>query len=184
MRGLLDVKPLPIGSLAADALAETETQFFSDLQSATLRRFAAILQPPYNGYPGSDEAGTPEFLDFLIGVSPADRQQMYRAGLDRLESEARQHFGKPFAQIDAAQADQIIRPWLRAWINEHPPTEPFADFINIAHHDIRTATVNSQAWSDAARRAGHDTPNIDLYWYPIEPDIHRESPVTETRLPS
>lgn len=174
MRGLLDVKPLPMTPLVPDAVAQTNTGFFTAPQMATLRHLSEILQPPYKGYPGASDAGAPEFLDFLISVSPADRQQMYKSGLDRLESEAQQHFGKSFASVDAAQADQLIRPWLRSWINEHPPTEPFAEFINIAHSDIREATLNSQAWSDAAHRAGLPTPNVDLYWYPVEPDLHRE----------
>lgn len=175
MRGLLDVKPLPMTPLVPDAVAETNAHFFSDRQSATLQRLCALLMPPLKGYPGAVEAGAPEFLDFLIGVSPADRQEMYRSGLDRLDSEAKQQFSKSFADLDAAQADHLLRPWLRAWINEHPPTDLYELFINIAHTDIRTATVNSQAWSDAAHRAGEPTPNVDLYWYPIDPDLHRES---------
>ena len=174
MRGLMEVKPLPMTPLVPDAVAETNAHFFSDRQMATLRRLAEILQPPYKGYPGAADAGTPEFLDFLIGVSPADRQEMYQSGLDRLDAEARQHFGKSFTEVDAAQAGQLIRPWLHPWMNDHPPTEPYARFINLAQNDIRAATINSEPWSVAARAAGQPTPNVDLYWYPIDPDLHRE----------
>ncbi|WP_263354391.1 gluconate 2-dehydrogenase subunit 3 family protein [Acidicapsa acidisoli] len=175
MRGLMEAKPLPVGQLTPDAVAQTDAHFFSPQQFATLRHLGEILQPPYKGYPGATEAGTPEFLDFLISASPADRQQMYQSGLDRLESEAKQHFGKSFAAIDISQADQLLRPWLRTWLSDHPPTEPYALFINIVHTDIRTATMNSQAWSDAAHRAGQQTPNIDLYWYPVDPDLRRNT---------
>ena len=130
--------------------------------------------PPLKGYPGALEAGTPEFIDFLIGASPRDRQQMYVAGLDRLDAEAKRLFGIPFVHADKTQADKVIRPWLRAWMNDHPPTETFAHFINVAHSDIRTATINSQAWSDAAIAAGKHSPGMDLYWYPVDPDIRRE----------
>lgn len=130
--------------------------------------------PPYKGYPGAAEAGAPEFLDFLIGISPADRQQMYQSGLDRLDSDARQHFGVSFDAVSAAQADQLIRPWLRTWMNDHPPKEPYTRFINLAHSDIRTATVNSQAWSEAARASGNDSPDVGLYWFPVDPDLRRE----------
>lgn len=65
-------------------------------------------------------------------------------------------------------------------MTDHPPAEPFADFINIAHSDIRTATINSQAWSEAAaNEAGHRDLNEGLYWYPIDPDIHRENAARE-----
>ena len=175
MRGLMEVKALPMTPLVPDAVAKTDSHFFSDTQMATLRCLCEIFQPPFWIYPGALAAGTPEFLDFLIGVSPTDRREMYQSGLDRLESDSRQHFSIAFAAVNAAQADQLIRPWLRPWMNEHPPAEPYARFINIAHTDIRQATTNSQAWSDAARANGQQIPDVDLYWYPVEPNLRRES---------
>jgi Gluconate 2-dehydrogenase subunit 3 len=177
MRGLMEVKPLPIGSTVPDAVAQTNAYFFDEKQLATLRRLSEILLPPLRGYPGANDAGAPEFIDFLIGVSPADRQQMYQSGLDRLDAEAKQHFGVTFSKLDKAQADQLIRPWLRTWMTDHPPTEPYARFINMAHSDIRTATINSEAWSKAGRQA----PEMDLYWFPVDPDIHREGPASIRR---
>ncbi len=67
----MEVKPLPMTPLVPDAVAQTNAYFFSDRQIATLRRLSEILLPPIKGYPGALDAGTPEFLDFLIGVSPA-----------------------------------------------------------------------------------------------------------------
>ena len=174
-RGLREVKPLPMTPLVPDAVAETLTGFFTDHQFASLRKLCELMMPPMKGNPGALEAGAPEFLDFLIGASPGDRQQLYRGGLDRLESEAKQKFGASFAGVTAAQADELIRPWLRTWMSDHPPTEDFARFINLAHVDIRTATVNSQAWSDAAVRKGQSVPNVDLYWYPIDPETRQET---------
>lgn len=172
----MEVKPLPIMPLVPDAVARTDVHFFTDQQLATLRRLSDILLPPLKGYPGAVDAGAPEFLDFLIGVSLADRQQVYQAGLDRLDTEAGQKFGVPFAEVQAAQADQLLRPWLRTWLSDHPPTEPYAHFINVAHSDIRAATINSQAWSDAAKSTEQATPDVGLYWFPVEPDIHRDEP--------
>jgi hypothetical protein len=177
MRGLMEVKPLPIGSTVPDAVAQTDASFFNEQQLATLRRLSEILLPPLRGYPGAKEAGTPEFIDFLVGVSPADRQQMYQSGLDRLDAEAKQQFGVAFSRLDKTQADQLLRPWLRTWMTDHPPTEPYARFINIAHSDIRTATINSEAWSKARQRA----PDMELYWFPVDPDIHREGPASVRR---
>ena len=182
MRGLMDVKPLPISPLTPDAFADTDTHFFNATQAAALRRLCELFQPPYKHYPGAVEAGTPEFLDFLVGVSPEEHQHVYQSGLDRLESDARQKFSKSFADLDPQQADQVIRPGLRAWINEHPPTEPFEYFLATVHVDIRTATVNSQAWAHAAKKAGEETPNVDLYWYPVDPDLRRQA--AKSMLPS
>ncbi len=170
----MEVKPLPITPLVPDAVAQTNANFFSQQQLSTLRRLSEILLPPLKGYPGAADAGAPEFLDFLIGVSPADRQQMYQSGLDRLDAEAKQHFGVPFTEVKKSQADQLLQPWMKTWMNDHPPTEPYAHFINVAHSDIRTATINSQAWSKAANATGQRNEGMGLYWHPIDPDIHRK----------
>jgi hypothetical protein len=174
MHGLMEAKPLPIGSLPPDAVAQTNANFFTDRQFATLQHFSEIMVPAYNGYPGAIEAGAPKFLDFLIGVSPPERQRMYQSGLDRLNAEAIEKFNVTFAEVSAEQADQLIRPGLRTWMSDNPPTEPYAHFINVAHTDIREATQNSPAWSDAQQAKGQQ-PREDLYWYPIDPDLHRDS---------
>lgn len=175
MRGLTDVKPLPMTPLVPDAVAQTNAHFFTGQQRAALQRLSEILLPPLKGYPGAVDAGTPEFLDFLIGASPVDRQQMYQSGLDRLNTEAKQRFGVPFAEVNPTQADQLLRPWLKTWMTDHPPSEPYAHFINVAHSDIRTATINSQAWSEAAAAAGKEGQGQGLYWYPVDPDLRREN---------
>ena len=177
MRGLMEVKPLSIASIVPDAVAQTNAYFFNEQQFGTLRRLSEVLMPPLKGYPGAKEAGTPEFIDFLIGVSPMERQQMYQSGLDWLNAEAKKHFGVAFSTLERSQANQLIHPWLRTWMTDHPPTEPYARFINIAHSDIRTATINSQAWSDARKKA----PDMELYWFPVDPDIHREGPASVRR---
>jgi hypothetical protein len=177
MRGLMEVKPLAIASIVPDAVAQTNANFFNEQQLATLRRLSEVLMPAHKGHPGAKEAGTPEFIDFLIGVSPTERQQMYQLGLDRLDAEAKHRFGTTFSALDKTQADQLLRPWLRTWMTDHPPAEPYAHFINIAHSDIRTATINSQAWSEARGQA----PDVELYWFPVDPDIRREDPDSARR---
>ncbi|MFC5865546.1 gluconate 2-dehydrogenase subunit 3 family protein [Acidicapsa dinghuensis] len=173
-RGLMELKPLPITPLTADAFAQTDTQFFNPTETATLRRLCELFQPAYKHHPGAIDAGTPQFLDFLTGISPEDQQQIYRSGLARLESDAQQQFSKSFASLDPSQADKIIRPGLSTWMNDHPPAEPFEHFIATVQVDIRTATENSHAWADAAKKAGEGTPNLDLYWYPVDPDLRRQ----------
>ncbi len=174
MHGLMEAKPLPMTPLVPDAVAQTNANFFTERQFATLQRFSEVLVPAYNGYPGAIEAGTPKFLDFLIGISPPERQRMYQSGLDRLNAEATQKFSVSFSEVSAEQADHLIRPWMRTWMADNPPTEPYANFINVAHLDIREATQNSQAWSDAQHIKGQ-SPRVDLYWYPVDPDLHRDS---------
>ena len=62
---------------------------------------------------------------------------------------------------------------MRTWMTDHPPTELHADFLNIAHADIRSATMSSKAWSDASSE--NDGNVSGLYWSPIEPDMYAVS---------
>ena len=94
------------------ATAETSPHFFTVDQLATLNKLGSILVPPIKDKPGALDAQAPEFLDFLLSVSPRDRQTSYQHGLDTLNAEAKKAFGKPFSSIDSKQADTLIRPTL------------------------------------------------------------------------
>jgi hypothetical protein len=159
-----------------------EAKFFTPAQFATFTRLCDLLLPPLGNKPGAVQAGTPMFLDFLIGNSPEARRKVYSGGLDWLNVQAKSEYKQPFAQLNATQADALIKPWLRTWMTDHPPTELHADFINIAHEDIRTATMNSKAWDDAGAAAGQDWVTGGLYWSPIEPDMAGLG-ATSTHLP-
>lgn len=168
--GLNPKTPLP-KTESADGVAEGDTAFFTAAQMAAMARLCELLMPAMAGKPGAVEAGTPGFLDFLIGKSGESRKKVYSGGLDWLNTESKLKYKRAFAELDAAQADAVIKPWLRSWMSDHPPTEAHADFINIAHEDIRTATMNSKAWDDASSAAGQDWVTGGLYWSPIEPDL-------------
>ena len=170
-QGLSPKTPIP-ATAVADAVAETEQRFFTPLQMSTLERLSNLLLPPIDGKPGALEAQTPLFLDFLIGSSPEARKKMYAEGLDWLNGESQKKYAKGFSALDDAQAGELIKPWLRTWMSDHPPTDPHAGFINIAHDDIRTATVNSKAWSEVPSTGAEAPGAIGLYWLPIEPEIH------------
>jgi hypothetical protein len=154
-----------------DVVAMTDASYFTPVRYATLVHLCEILMPASDDYPSSSKAGTPDFLDFYIGASPADQQAMYNNGLDRLNADCVKQFSIPFAKADAKQADAVIRPHLKGWMNDHPPREAHVRFINLAHRDIRTATINSPAWAAAAEATGERTPGVGLYWNPIDPGI-------------
>lgn len=154
-----------------DSVAMTEPRYFTPVRYATLVHLCEIMMPGGEDHPSAVKTGTPEFLDFYIGASPADQQAMYNDGLDRLDADCMKQFHVPFAQANAEQADAVIRPHLRGWMNDHPPREPHVRFVNLVHRDIRTATINSPAWAIAAEASGDRTPGVGLYWHPIEPTI-------------
>ena len=168
--GLNPKTPIPHVE-AADQLAVAELRFFSPQQMATLTRLSDTLMPPIGEKPGAVQAQTPMFLDFLIGDSPDARKQVYSEGLDWLDAEAKKKFNMEFAKLSDAQADELLKPWLRTWMSDNPPTEKHADFINIAHDEIRTATVNSKAWFAAPEVGSEPRTSVELYWSPIERDV-------------
>lgn len=151
-----------------DAVGETVPGFFSPDQFAALRHLCEMLMPEINGKPGALDAGVPEFLDFLIGDSPPDRQELYRTGLDRLNAESQQRFSKRFADLRATQATALLTPLQQAWTQE-PAANPLGRFLAVAKEDVRRATVNSLEWNTAQNEAGgRRRSGVGMYWYTIE----------------
>lgn len=150
-----------------DAAAEMTHHFFNAQQFAALRKLSNILLPPLNGMPGALNAEAPEFLDFLISKSPADRKQLYTAGLNTLNAQAAKKFGKAFAEVSEEQAAELLAPLRQPWTYE-PPTDPFARFLREAKQDVRTATMNSREYTSAGSSGGRRGGGIGQYWYPID----------------
>lgn len=148
-----------------DAVANGTTRFCSPEQRGALTRLGEILVPPFQGRPGATEAEAPEFLDFLLSQSPAERQALYRNGLDQLNREARRTFGKPFSEISAEQAQGLLTPLTERWTYASPK-DPFARFLRQAKDDILQATMNSRQWAQSSRRRG--AAGMGTYWYTIE----------------
>ncbi len=157
----------------ADVISETEQRFFNADQFAALEKLGSVLMPPMKGKPGAIEAHAPEFLDFLISVSLADRQKLYCGGLDALNAQAKKKFHKSFAELDTTQVDAILRPLLvvRPWPEDFPE-DPLKDFVAQVHDDLRTATTNSREWATAGQASGlggRGFRGSGFYWKPIDP---------------
>ncbi|MDX2029327.1 MAG: gluconate 2-dehydrogenase subunit 3 family protein [Blastocatellia bacterium] len=153
--------------VVADAAAAGVARFFTAPQFAALRRLSEILMPPLKGMPGALEAEAPEFLDFLIGASPAERQQIYRIGLDALNAQAMRRYKKPFAEVDEAQAVALLAPLRQPW-TYNPPADPLARFLRDAKQDVRAATMNSRVYVAAGSTGGRRGGGMGQYWLPID----------------
>jgi len=155
----------------ADASSDPLVRTFDKVQFSALRKLGEILMPAFKNTagdtPGAVEAGAAEFLDFLLGVSPADRLTLYKTGLDRLNSEAQQRYHKPFSGITAAQAEPILAPLHAAW-SYRGPADTFAKFLLAAKGDLMEATVNSREYIAVAAQRGRRGGGVGQYWYPIE----------------
>jgi|HubBroStandDraft_1064217.scaffolds.fasta_scaffold330509_2 hypothetical protein len=153
-----------------DAVADPVARFFTPAQFSALHRLSRLVQPPLKGNPGALDCGAPEFLDFLIGASPADRQQLYRTGLDGLNAQAKKQFSKSFADLDDAQAHAIVAPMLVAvpWPKD-PPKEALKAFMFTAREDIAMATRNSPEYAAALASGGRRGGGAGQVWKPIDP---------------
>jgi hypothetical protein len=151
----------------AEAAAETVPHFFTAQQFAALRKLSDILNPPVSGAPGALEAQAPEFLDFLLSQSSADRQQLYRIGLDGLNAQAKKRFNKAFADLDTAQAEMLLAPLREPWTYE-APSDAVAAMLRAAKDDVRRATTNSHSWNLAATAGRTRSAGGGLYWLPID----------------
>lgn len=153
--------PTALQFSTADAAAEPVLQFFDATRFASLRRLCDVLEPAvYSNSPSALAAGAPEFLDFYLTKCPADRQALYREGLDELERQSQARFGRPFAQTDAAQAAELLSQLRQPWT--YTPPSRLAEFLRDARTTVRPATRNSYEWERVGRG---DSGN---YWKPVE----------------
>lgn len=152
----------------ADEVGETAPRFFNPQQFAALKKLSEIIMPPMGGAPGATEARAAEFLDFLIQESPQDRQQVYKAGLDQLNAQAKKQFNKTFSEVDNSQAATLLAPLKQPWTYD-PPADPLARFLREAKRDIRTATMNSREYAtNASAGGGRRGGGGGQYWYPLD----------------
>ena len=109
----------------------------------------------------------PEFLDFLIGDSPAIASSFGGAGWTRSNSQSQTRFRKAFADTDAAEADTLLAPLHQPWTFD-PPADPIARLLAAAKQDVRAATLNSFERNPAASGGSRRRGGGGLYWLPVE----------------
>ena len=134
---------------AADAVAEGVPRFLSKAELATFADLARTLVPAFDGRPGAVEAEAPQFLDFILSLSPADVQQLYRAGLAQ------------FAKTK--DASPLNKPW-----SYDEPKDPYHRFLRAARTALYQATVNSKPWADAMAQRTRGAAGTGLYWLPVD----------------
>ena len=139
-----------------DTVADPTLHFFSMDQFAALRHLAGMLLPAEGVMPGAVAAEAPEFLDFFLSQSSADRQSRYKTGLDRLN-------GAGFLQMDATKAAPLLTPLLAPWTYK-PPNDEYARFLLEAKDDLYRAMVNSKQFADN-HGGGRTGAGMNTYWH-------------------
>jgi len=142
-----EISKLPLS--AADAVAQGLPRFLSKPELATFAELANALVPAHDGRPGALEAEAPQFLDFLLSLSPADVKKLYRDGLAQ------------FARTK--DCSPLNRPW-----QYDEPKDAYHRFLRAARTALYQATVNSKPWADAMAQRSRGASPTGLYWLPIE----------------
>ena len=160
------VEEIPvIESTIPDLAGATVASFFSQAQLQTLRRLSDLILPAMNGTPGAIATHAPEFLDFLIGRSPQDRQKLYCRGLDELDARAKHEYKMPFAELSPSQADKVLSPLRAAWT---PDPDSFTSFLHTAKLDVLQATQSSEDWIRVMSKRVRSAGGLGTYWSPID----------------
>lgn len=155
------VETFKIAAVAPDVSALPSQRFFTRLQYEALVRLGDLLVPAFGDRPGSTGSGAPLFLDFLLSKSPADRQKLYRDGLDTLNR------AKPFAKMSDEEAGRLLSPLKGSWTYQGPG-DPFARFLVAAKDDLLRATFNSREFIAAASQTQRGYNGLGYYWFPLE----------------
>ncbi len=88
--------------------ADGHGAFFNDDDAATVAAFAERIWPAAPGRPGAIEIGVLNYIDLALAGAYSDMQDFYRRGLAQLDAYCRSTQQKPFAQLAAAQQDDVI----------------------------------------------------------------------------
>ena len=155
-----------IDTAVADSTADPMARFFTPDQFAALTHLCEIFEPSTPDTPGARESRSAEFLDFLVSQSPHPRQSLYRAGLDRLNTEAMRHYSRPFSSLEPPQSTVILEPLHRPWTYE-TPSDSFEQFLREAKADILQATRNSYQFISAVSKRSRAASGVGEFWYPM-----------------
>ena len=103
--------------------------FFSDAETATVRVLADMIIPRDDKSGSATEAGSIDYMDFVLGESNDRTKQAWHDGLRWLDDECGRRFQKPFAQCDDSQKGGVLDDI--AWpARARSELAPQVDFFN------------------------------------------------------
>jgi hypothetical protein len=115
--------------------------FLTPAQHAAVDAMAETIIPADDHSPGARAARVADYVDLLLSESPPETQQTWVAGLSALDTAVRARFKRPFAELTAAQAIEVLTELAR---NEAQPTTPLEVFFR----DTKEATIRGYYTSE------------------------------------
>ena len=115
--------------------------FLTPAQYAAVDAIAETIIPADDHSPGARAARVADYIDLLLSESPVEIQQIWRAGLAALDASTKTRFGRPFADLSAADATAVLTELAR---NEASPGTPLETFFK----DMKEATIRGYYTSE------------------------------------
>jgi gluconate 2-dehydrogenase gamma chain len=82
--------------------------FFNHADAATVAAIVERIMPGAPGKPGAQDAGVLNYIDLALAGAYAELQEFYRHGLTQLGAYCQGKYKKTFAQLTAAQQDEVL----------------------------------------------------------------------------
>ena len=93
--------------ITEEELEMWEARFFTDHEFETVRQLGNIIIPADERSGNAEEAGVPEFIDFMMMDRP-EYQTPIRGGLNWLDYQCESRFDQPFINCSDAQQKDIL----------------------------------------------------------------------------
>jgi Gluconate 2-dehydrogenase subunit 3 len=126
-------------------LARYRPRFFPAQQYEVLRRLCDVIMPSDGASPGASEAGVPVYIDSVVFYGKPEFQQLWRSGLEQVQTAARTRFDRPFDQCQSEEQEEIVKDMAT---NEEDPQTPLQSFFR----PLKDLTLTGYCLSDAGMR--------------------------------
>ena len=122
---------------------QQSARFFTDSERALLGIIIDMIIPRDAKSGSATDAGSLDYIDFVVGDSSPRTQQAYRDGLRWYDEEATRRFNKTFGQASEAERGQIVDTV--AWPARAPAElRPQVEFFNRLRDVTATAFFSSR----------------------------------------
>ena len=128
---------------AAAAGQKYTPRFFNAHEYATLGALADMILPKDDRSVSAAEAGTVEFIDYIVAEQP-ERQTAMRGGIAWVDAECRRRFDKSFVQAASAERTQVLDDiaWPR---KSRPEMTPGVRFFSTLRDLVAAGFFSSKA---------------------------------------
>lgn len=98
---------VPFKNITPDDLKKWDNQFFTDHELETVRQLANIIIPADDHSGNAEDAGVPDFIDFMM-FDQSWRQTQMRGGLGWLDAHCQKKYSNTFIDCTESQKKEVL----------------------------------------------------------------------------